>query len=115
MAYDEFLAERIQRVYEEKRMPYIAKRMFGGICFLVDDKMCAGVLKQDLMVRIDPQINEEQLSKPVGKATATNGWLDVSVDLSEYQGKSILLELLNKPSGWNFENGYWEKIAVESK
>lgn len=53
--------------------------------------------------------------KQVGKTTATNGWPDVSVDLSEYQVKSILLQLLNQPTDWNFENGYWEKIALESK
>jgi len=64
MAYDEFLAERIQRVYQEKNVPFIAKKMFGGVCFLVDDKMCTGVLKQDLMVRIDPEKNEEELLKP---------------------------------------------------
>ena len=65
-----------------------------------------------LVVKAD---GKELLRKPVGKTTATNGWLDVSVDLSEYKGKSVMLELLNKPSGWNFENGYWEKISIESK
>ena len=64
-----------------------------------------------LVVKADAK---ELLRKPVGKTTATNGWLDVSVDLSEYQGKSVLLELLNQPTDWNFENGYWEKIAIES-
>jgi len=54
VAYDEFLAERIQRVYQERKVPFIAKKMFGGVCFLVDDKMCTGVLKSELMVRIDP-------------------------------------------------------------
>jgi hypothetical protein len=65
-----------------------------------------------LVVKADAK---ELLRKPVGKTTATNGWLDVSVDLSDYQGKSILLELLNQPTDWNFENGYWEKILIESK
>ncbi len=41
-----------------------------------------------LVVKADAK---ELLRKPVGKTTATNGWLDVSADLSEYQGKSILL------------------------
>ena len=57
---------------------------------------------------------KERLCKAVGKDTATNGWLDVSVDPSEYKCKSVQLELLNKPPGWNFENGYWEKISIES-
>lgn len=64
MPYDEFLAERIERVYQDKKIPYLAKKMFGGICHLVDDKMCTGVLKNELMVRIDPAIHDEALTKP---------------------------------------------------
>lgn len=64
MAYDEYLADRIERVLQDRRVPFFGKRMFGGICFMVNDKMCAGVLKQDLMVRIDPDRNEEELRKP---------------------------------------------------
>lgn len=28
--------------------------MFGGLCFMVNDKMCLGVEKDRLMVRLDP-------------------------------------------------------------
>jgi TfoX/Sxy family transcriptional regulator of competence genes len=64
MAYDEFLAERIERVFQERKVPYLAKKMFGGVCILVDDKMCTGVLKRELMVRIDPALHDEKLKKP---------------------------------------------------
>jgi len=66
----------------------------------------------DLLVRADMR---ELLRKTIGKTTAANGWLDVSVDLSEYQGKSILLELYNQPTGWCFEGGYWAKISIETE
>ena len=66
----------------------------------------------DLVVRADAR---EIFHKTVGATTATNGWLDVSVDLSRYQGKSILLELYNQASGdWCWEGGYWNKISIES-
>ncbi|MGD0898179.1 MAG: ADP-ribosylglycohydrolase family protein [Thermoguttaceae bacterium] len=65
----------------------------------------------DLVVRADMR---EVLRKTVGKATATNGWLDVTVDLSEYAGKSVLLELYNQPTGWFYEAGYWAKISIET-
>jgi TfoX/Sxy family transcriptional regulator of competence genes len=64
MAYDEFLAERIQRIFDEKRVPCFGKKMFGGICFLVNEKMCVGVIKNQLMVRIDPEIHEGKALKP---------------------------------------------------
>ncbi len=51
----------------------------------------------------------------VGPDTARNTWLDVSVDLSQFAGKTVTLELINQPNGWSFEAGHWQKIAVESK
>lgn len=36
--------------------------MMGGLCFMVDDKMCVGVEKARLMVRIDPAIQEKALA-----------------------------------------------------
>lgn len=61
MPYDELLSDRIKRVLKEKNVAFIPKEMFGGITFLVDDKMCVGIVKNDLMVRIDPEFQEEAL------------------------------------------------------
>jgi len=66
----------------------------------------------DLVVRADMR---ELLRKTVGKESSKDGWLDGAVDLSEYAGKSILLELYNQPTGWSYEAGYWARIAIESK
>ncbi|TNE57274.1 MAG: TfoX family protein [Bacteroidetes bacterium] len=43
MAYDEFLADRIRRVLDEKQAAFTAKKMMGGLVFLVDDKMLCGI------------------------------------------------------------------------
>lgn len=37
--------------------------MFGGLCFMVNDKMCLGVEQERIMVRIDPAVYEEALEK----------------------------------------------------
>jgi TfoX/Sxy family transcriptional regulator of competence genes len=39
------------------------KKMFGGLCFMVNDKMCLGVEKERMMVRLDPSVYEEVLEK----------------------------------------------------
>jgi hypothetical protein len=65
-----------------------------------------------LLVRADGQ---ELLRKPVDKTTAPNGWLTAEVDLSPLAGKSVKLELVNQPSGWSNEAGYWGKIAIVSR
>lgn len=59
MAYSEYLADRVRNSLKENRVAFGEKKMFGGLCFFVDEKMCTGVFKEDLMVRIDP-VNEAQ-------------------------------------------------------
>jgi hypothetical protein len=62
-----------------------------------------------LLVKAD---GKELLSTSVGKETAENGWMQIDVDLSDYAGKEIKLELVNKASDWKFEAGYWAKIEL---
>ncbi|MDP3070142.1 MAG: TfoX/Sxy family protein [Opitutaceae bacterium] len=54
MAYDETLAARVAHHFDAKKVPHEAKRMMGGLCFMVRGKMCVGVESHRLMARIDP-------------------------------------------------------------
>ena len=63
MAYDEHLADRIRQSLDNKRVNYLEKKMFGGLCFMVDDKMCIGIVKDELMARVGPDHYETALSK----------------------------------------------------
>jgi len=63
MAYDEHLAERVKKVLKEKRVRYEEKRMMGGLCIMVKDKMCMGIEKYKLMARIGPDAYQTALQK----------------------------------------------------
>jgi len=63
MAYNEFLADRIRQTLKEKKVKSEERKMMGGLCFMVDDKMCIGVQEDNLMARIDPEIYEEALTR----------------------------------------------------
>lgn len=63
MAYDELLEQRIQRFFKAKRVKHEAKRMMGGLCFMVNGKMCVGVEKSRLMARIGPDAYEDALTR----------------------------------------------------
>ena len=63
MAYDEQLAARVRGFFARRQAKFAEKRMMGGLCFLVDGKMCAGVDKERLMVRLDPEIYEQALQR----------------------------------------------------
>ena len=53
MPYDEGLAERLQDYFED-RPDVEAKKMFGGLCFMVSSHMCCGIVGDTLMARVGP-------------------------------------------------------------
>ena len=61
MAYDEKLAQRVRESLPRRDVE--EKKMMGGLTFMVNGKMCIGVLKDDLMARIDPEIYDKVLTK----------------------------------------------------
>jgi TfoX/Sxy family transcriptional regulator of competence genes len=63
MAYDERLAKRL-RGYFKRRKGVEEKRMFGGLCFMLNGHMCCGIEKDRLMVRVLPDRYETLLKKP---------------------------------------------------
>lgn len=64
MAYDEHQADRIRQAFLELHSFALEKRMMGGICFMVNDKMCAGLINDTLLARIGPDIYDEALTQP---------------------------------------------------
>jgi TfoX/Sxy family transcriptional regulator of competence genes len=63
MSYDESLATRIRDVLAD-RTDVVEKKMFGGLCFMVNGSMCCGLTKTDFMVRVGPDQYEEALAQP---------------------------------------------------
>jgi TfoX/Sxy family transcriptional regulator of competence genes len=63
MAYNEFLADRIRQVLKEKNVVFEEKAMMGGLTFMVNDKMCLGIVKDNLMARIDPDFHDTALKR----------------------------------------------------
>ncbi len=63
MPYDEKLAERVRAVFQSEP-GYSEQKMFGGICFLIDRNMAAGVTGTDLMVRTGPDNFDAALALP---------------------------------------------------
>ena len=57
MAYSEALATRLREVLSQSK-GIVEKKMFGGLCFLLDGKMVCGVLKDDLIAKIGRENHE---------------------------------------------------------
>jgi TfoX/Sxy family transcriptional regulator of competence genes len=79
MAFNEVLAERIRDALARKRAIQ-EKKMFGGIGFLLNGNLVAGVWKESLIVRLGPDEGEEALTEPHVKefditGRAMKGWV----------------------------------------
>src|SRR3989337_3978943 len=102
MAYNEQLAEKVRLALSGTKK-LIEKKMFGGIAFMVNDKMCVGVDKEDLMLRCEPERSEELLSRKGARP----------FDLT---GKPMKGWLLIGPEGTNAKKDFdwWIQTAIES-
>ncbi|MBL7724616.1 MAG: TfoX/Sxy family protein [Chitinophagaceae bacterium] len=63
MAYSEKLANMTRELISLTHKKVEEKAMFGGLCFMVNDKMCVGVEKDRLMVRLDLEKYDEVIEK----------------------------------------------------
>ena len=85
MAFNEKLADRIREMIAVSHKKVEEKRMFGGLCFMVNGKMCVGVEKERLMVRLDPakydEVMEKEGCKPMDfTGKVMKGYVFVDID-----------------------------------
>lgn len=83
MAYNEKLAERIRA--EFGKVPFVEKKMFGGVGFLVHGNMACGVHKENMIVRVNPEKHAKLLKKPYARVfditgRPMKGWLMIEPD-----------------------------------
>lgn len=83
MAYNEKLAERIRAEFDG--VPYVEKKMFGGVGFLVHGNMACGVHRDNMIVRVHPDKHEELLKRIHTRVfditgRPMKGWLMVEPD-----------------------------------
>lgn len=72
MAYNEKLADKVKAIMAE-RPGFNWKKMFGGVCFLLNGNMACGVLNNDLIVRVGPENYENYLKLPETRPFDTTG------------------------------------------
>ena len=102
MAYNEKLADRVREIIALTHKNVEEKKIFGGLCFMVNDKMCVGVKEKSLMVRHNPEIfdkivEQEGCTPMVHSGKIMKGFAFVDIETLHTKKK---LE-------------YWIKLALE--
>ncbi|MFZ1527550.1 MAG: TfoX/Sxy family protein [Ferruginibacter sp.] len=59
MAYSEKLADRVREIISATHRITDEKKMFSGLCFMVNNKMCIGINADRIMVRLNPGVFDE--------------------------------------------------------
>lgn len=108
MAYNEFIADRIRQIFNEKKANFYEKRMMGGLCFMVDDKMCCGIhfdKKKEmdlLMARIGPEAIDEAMQR--------EGCLPM-----DFTGRPMKNFVFVTPDGFDLDQDleYWIQLCLD--
>ena len=97
MPYDEGLAERLREQFQD-RSDVEEKKMFGGLCFMLSNHMCCGIVKDTLMARVGTDNYKKCLARKhtremdfTGKAMkgmvyVTPEGIESDTDLAEWVG-----------------------------
>ena len=102
MSYNEKLAGRVREIISATHKKVEEKKMFGGLCFMVNDKMCVGVESERLMIRLDPANYDDVMDKEGCKpmdftGKVMKGYVFVDIDVLNTKKKL----------------GYWMNLALE--
>ena len=84
MAYSKSLVERIRHLVSRQR-GITEKKMFGGVCFLLNGNLLVGVWKDSLIARIgkdvyDAALQEEHVKEYDITGRPMKGWVMVEPD-----------------------------------
>lgn len=113
MPYDPNLAIRVREFLSQKEEFQVEeKKMFGGLAFMVNGKMCINVVDDRLMCRFDPALIDELARRP--------GFLPMVMKGKAYQGYCYVDPIGYESQGdfefWmNLCLGYNDKVAVSKK
>jgi len=101
MAYNETLAERIRERLVDLH-PIEEKEMMGGLVFMYHGKMCIGIIKDEMMCRIDPALQEQSVEK-------------TGCRIMEFTGRPMKSFILIDESGMRTEKDFnhWIQLALD--
>lgn len=103
MAYDTKLADRIRKyLLKFPKLKVEEKKMFRGLTFMINGKMCVNVSGDNLMCRFDPDLQEDVAQK--------NGFQPMKMKGKEYKGYCYI-----NPAGFKSKKDfeYWVNLCLD--
>ena len=100
MAYDPGLADRVCSILL-RMTTFAEKKMFGGVAYMVSGKMCCGVAKSDLVLRLGPEGTDSALRQRYTRPM-------------DFTGKPMKSMIYVEPAGTNSDEDMegWLRLAI---
>lgn len=108
MAFNGNTVRRIRSFFQEKKADFYEKKMFSGVCFMIDDKMCCGT-------HIDKNSAEDFLLCRIGEKDYLEALQKEHVIPMEFSGKPMKGYVYVTENG--FQNTrdlhYWLQLCLD--
>lgn len=107
MAYDEYLGDRINRIMQAKKVNFFAKKMIGGLVFMVNEKMCCGI-------HIDKKYGDSLLMAKIGEEAYLEEIKKEVCLPMDFTGRPMKGYIYITPKGFDMDEDleYWIQRAV---
>ncbi len=108
MAYSEYISDRIHQIFREKRVDFYAKKMMGGLCFMVDDKMCCGI-------HYDKKRETDLLMARIGEVAYTEAIKREGCHPMDFTGRSMKGYVFVTPDGFDLDDDleFWIQLCLD--
>jgi len=108
MAYSEFLADRVRQILKENKSNFREMKMMGGLCFMLDEKMCCGIL-------FDKKKNLDLLMARIGEDAATNNMSRKGCHPMDITGRPMKGYVFVDPEGFDLDVDleFWVKLCID--
>jgi hypothetical protein len=107
MAYDEFLADRIRRIFKDNHHPVSERNMMGGRIFFLDDKMLCGI-------HIDKKYGDSLLMLRIGEEAYKTAIDHEHTLPMDFTGRPMRGYIFVTPDGFDMDDDleYWLELGV---
>jgi hypothetical protein len=108
MAFSEYQKERIERIFQEKKLVFEGKRFMGGYCFFLDDKMTVGL-------DVDKNTGKDRLMARIGEEAMQNALKRKGCRPMDITGRPMKGFAFIDSEAFDLEKDleYWVQLAVE--
>ena len=108
MAFNENTVQRIRTFFQSKNADFYEKKMFSGVCFMVNEKMCCGT-------HIDKESSEDFLLCRIGEKEYQKALEKENVIPMEFTGKAMKGYIFVTENGFKSSTdlNYWLQLCLD--